>query len=825
VRSTPKSTTPKNNSNNNDNDEGDDEGNATPHMSNINTSLPSNKNKKRTRSRSPRDNDNKASPTALSAVEQQTQLAQSEGSLQNCIMKGDYDLFFELLGNEEDPNETLMERDPVGATFLHWSCLMNHIPGSLQIANRIITEYPQRCCDMYTGDLYEGENCLHISIVNQNFQLAEKLVMVCPEQIAQHATGKFFAPGKHCYYGELPLSFAASTNQVEMIELLLQHGADMTNQDTANGNNCLHMAVLRDNIEVFDYLSSEWMKRKDTYSDRLFDSSFDCGFAGAHLLTEEEALTTSYSKVPLWRHMNKKGQSCLTLAAAEGSTKMFSHILDITKKLLWAYGPVTCICYPLAGFDTPLNSNSLFAKKAKAASSTVSYFSSSTNGQSPGLHIDRTNATESQQTFNAIKQELLQTAVEKSAIEEVVDRDRTDLMALKRVDDLVRRKWDAFAYRIFMRRLCLALLYIVLLFLATSLPRWEKWIIDNDTSSTSFGKPILISMNMMSPEWQQYPAQQRHARIARTIFELLLFVATIKKFQLEYEEVKQDGIYSHFMKSGAAVFENISSATCIFVVTLVFLSRIPVFEGYPIDRTNENAALSLCSLAAWINLLWFLLGWRSTGPFVIMLQKMVVSDMRTFCLIAAVFVGAFAQSFNLLRDKTETDPVFVNFQRSGNLTEALLQSDATDSSIYSSFSHDGIFSRVEELICAMLGEFDLQEYRSSSTHPYLATNFILIYVVLLSVVLVNMLVAKMGDTYAKISEQAELRWRLEVARMVLSMERSMSEEERKEESNKYWVIMDGGRRYLQVEEEDTEHWNKAAVLRQEKNQQHLLSGI
>ena len=38
VRSTPKSTTPKNNNNNNDNDEGDDEGNATPHMSNINTS-------------------------------------------------------------------------------------------------------------------------------------------------------------------------------------------------------------------------------------------------------------------------------------------------------------------------------------------------------------------------------------------------------------------------------------------------------------------------------------------------------------------------------------------------------------------------------------------------------------------------------------------------------------------------------------------------------------------------------------------------------------------------------------------------------------------
>ena len=70
-----------------------------------------------------------------------------------------------------------------------------------------------------------------------------------------------------------------------------------------------------------------------------------------------------------------------------------------------------------------------------------------------------------------------------------------------------------------------------------------------------------------------------------------------------------------------------------------------------------------------------------------------------------------------------------------------------------------------------------------------------------------------GDTYAKISDEAESRWKLEKARMVLSMERSMSEEERIKQENQYWVLMDG-KRYLQVEEEDLQHWGKAAETRE-----------
>ena len=435
-------------------------------------------------------------------------------------------MFFEILLNgDHDPNDVLKERCPAGATYLHWACLV----GKMDIANRIIENYPERCGDMYCAplpneDQYGGENCLHIAIVNENLELATKLIEVCPEQLSQHATGAFFAPGKPCYYGELPLSFAASTNQEEMVDLLLQNGADITNQDIANGNNCMHMAVLTNNIQMFDYLSSQWEYTQYQYSDRLFDSSFDCGFAGAHLMSKEQALSTKYSDVPLWKHMNKQGQSCLTLAAAEGTVEMFEHILDMTKNVIWKYGPVSCVNYPLAGLDTPLNSKTMFAratqKERQLKRTSYGMLENDAAVQKSQVlllwkhrkaNISTCNhAKESEEAFNNIKKDILQTAVEKSAIEEVVDHGRTDLMALKRVDQLIIRKWDSFAYTIFMLRLRDAILYIVLLFIATSLPRWEKWVsVDTTGDGLADSPPELVQMHFMDPKWQDHRPRER----------------------------------------------------------------------------------------------------------------------------------------------------------------------------------------------------------------------------------------------------------------------------------------------------------------------------
>jgi transient receptor potential cation channel subfamily V protein 5 len=52
------------------------------------------------------------------------------------------------------------------------------------------------------------------------------------------------------YFGEYPLSFAAVTNQVDCVRMLIVSGADPNKQDS-NGNTVLHMLVINDNLVCF----------------------------------------------------------------------------------------------------------------------------------------------------------------------------------------------------------------------------------------------------------------------------------------------------------------------------------------------------------------------------------------------------------------------------------------------------------------------------------------------------------------------------------------------------------------------------------------------
>ncbi|CAF5177494.1 unnamed protein product, partial [Rotaria sp. Silwood1] len=67
--------------------------------------------------------------------------------------------------------------------------------------------------------------------------------------------------------------------------------------------------------------------------------------------------------------------------------------------------------------------------------------------------------------------------------------------------------------------------------------------------------------------------------------------------------------------------------------------------------------------------------------------------------------------------------------------------------------------------------------------------------------LLNLLIAMMGDTYGNVIEGATQIWHLERARIVFAIENEMSIDERKLDKNKYWTNVDG-QRYLQVEEVD-----------------------
>ncbi|XP_060548424.1 transient receptor potential cation channel subfamily V member 2-like [Pantherophis guttatus] len=99
-----------------------------------------------------------------------------------------------------------------------------------------------------TGSYYKGHTALHIAIEKRNLDLV-KILVENEADVHVKASGCFFQPhrkGAYFYFGELPLSLAACTNQPEVVMYLLDNPyqkARLTEQDSM-GNTVLHALVM-----------------------------------------------------------------------------------------------------------------------------------------------------------------------------------------------------------------------------------------------------------------------------------------------------------------------------------------------------------------------------------------------------------------------------------------------------------------------------------------------------------------------------------------------------------------------------------------------------
>ncbi|XP_020623701.1 uncharacterized protein LOC110061212 [Orbicella faveolata] len=161
------------------------------------------------------------------------------------------------------------QRAAVGENILHL-CFLNATCVHYEIAKIIIKKYPPLVNDIYIGDEFYGESALHMAIVNENQEMVHFLCKHGAD-IHERAYGAFFCPEdqrksrkdhpvqegivlsdetnyeSNTYWGEYPLSFAASLGLEDMVRYLLVKGACPNKQDT-NGNTVLHMMVIHNRM-------------------------------------------------------------------------------------------------------------------------------------------------------------------------------------------------------------------------------------------------------------------------------------------------------------------------------------------------------------------------------------------------------------------------------------------------------------------------------------------------------------------------------------------------------------------------------------------------
>ncbi|KAM6970629.1 transient receptor potential cation channel subfamily V member 1 [Aplochiton taeniatus] len=195
----------------------------------------------------------------------------------------------------------------------------------------------------YRDSYYKGQTALHIAIERRSLHYVQLLIQKGTDVHAK-ACGKFFQPhdGPSFYFGELPLSLAACTNQPEVVDFLLNNqyqSVDVREKDS-HGNMVLHALVMvADNTrENTDFVVTMY----------------------------DHILTSTARPHPKWRLEdieNNQGLTPIKLAAKTGKIGLFEHMLHrefqdrqtrhLSRKFTeWVYGPVQSSLYDLDSLDS-----------------------------------------------------------------------------------------------------------------------------------------------------------------------------------------------------------------------------------------------------------------------------------------------------------------------------------------------------------------------------------------------------------------------------------------------------------------------------------------
>eukprot|EP00049_Salpingoeca_infusionum_P015675 m.306947 g.306947 ORF g.306947 m.306947 type:complete len:1444 (-) comp15929_c0_seq1:219-4550(-) len=311
-----------------------------------------------------------------------------------------------------------------------------------------------------------------------------------------------------------------------------------------------------------------------------------------------------------------------------------------------------------------------------------------------------------------------------SVLQALVEKEDPHLFANFIVRAIVKHKWHSFGMRSFLASTLWYIFQLILLTLQSFLIDWAQ-----------LGTPDYALRTAAS-------VTPRH--IANIVMTLLLVLCSLVDFYAETRELLAFG-FKHYRVE----FWNWVDWIHI-LLTLAFAST------YLSNTVAAQPILAVALYFRWFGVLYYLQPFSNTGPLVRMILAILV-DMRFFLLILSVSIVAAYTSFRLLllqRTSTTTMP---------STTDVLVD------------PANGLLLMFDMLV---LSNGDLDAF----TGPYkpLARLLFVLSMVVVPVVLLNLLIALMSDSYERIQDRADIEFQHLRARMVYKEERFMTNQQKQD---------------------------------------------
>jgi len=138
---------------------------------------------------------------------------------------------------------------------------------------------------------------------------------------------------------------------------------------------------------------------------------------------------------------------------------------------------------------------------------------------------------------------------------------------------------------------------------------------------------------------------------------------------------------------------------------------------------------------------------KTVGPFVVMIYRMITGDLLRFVIIYLVFVMGFSQAFFI---------IFRSYKKPK--TPNPLGSPA-----------ESVIAMFMMSLSSFDSTFDSFQY---TDHEGMAWVFFVIYMAIVTILLINMLIAMMGNTYTKIAETRN-EWQRQVGFLLLKLQSNL----------------------------------------------------
>lgn len=568
-----------------------------------------------------------------------------------------------VLRNIDEHVECLHIRDSVGAAPVHIAFLFGHY----ELGKRIISVAKHLATLSYSSfdeknpSVYEGENVLHIAIIHRQLELAQWLVREVPELVNAETTGEFFEPSTTCYFGGHPLLFAFSSNQIDIALLILDAAERLRHSNSTvdtsifmcdrHGNNVLHLAVVHNLPHVYDFALQYAMQlllndgsggcrhdsNPDTSTDNEQPSGEDVTAISEPAIVGRETLAAKMQrvlhrtnnnqladKIELFQFLkttnddgyrrmldfvmqrNKNELTPLSLAAAIGNQSMFEHIINTASSTAWSYGPVRAVNIPLRDLEQPVPRSDPDRGTLSLLRRAIGLLPYPLAPKGRRGHITAI------QCLCSVER-LSDTIPDKSeAVQQTIAK-RLEMLKLLDIQQLLKKKWKYVGKRRFVTRLAAYTVYLVLLNITT-----------------------LFQHNT-------YTEGGTASRIVLGIAEFFALAIAAVKFTNECSQMILN-FHGYASEAGAGRLDNLCTITASLSLFLSVTMRAADFPQ------AQDACIAVTLIFSWFYLLFFLLGFRSTGPFVIMILRMIANDIFRFMFVYGAVMIGFAQAVYVVQD-------------------------------------------------------------------------------------------------------------------------------------------------------------------------------